>query len=90
VVGAFNQWNLTEENEMKFNISTTSFEKTFLLKQGFYNYTYAIKSITTPANEIEGNHFETENVYEIFVYNRAFQPNADLLLGYFVFETNQR
>ncbi len=90
VVGAFNQWNLTEENEMKFNISTASFEKTFLLKQGFYNYTYAIKSITTPANEIEGNHFETENVYEIFVYNRAFQPNADLLLGYFVFETNQR
>jgi hypothetical protein len=90
VLGAFNQWSLSEENEMKYNINTASFEKTFLLKQGLYNYTYVIQSPNMPASEIEGDHFETENMYEIFVYNRSFHLNADLLLGYFVFSTNPR
>ena len=41
-------------------------------------------------NQIEGNHFETENMYEVLVYYRPFQPNADLLIGYFVIPVNQR
>ncbi len=90
ILGAFNQWNQSEENQMTFNTNTASFEKTFLLKQGLYNYTYTIQSPTMAPSEIEGDHFETENTYEIFVYNRSFQPNADFLLGYFVIATNKR
>ncbi len=34
--------------------------------------------------------FQTENVYDILVYYRPFQPNADMLIGYFVIPVNPR
>jgi len=90
VLGAFNNWELNEENEMQYNLNTASFEKTFLLKQGLYNYCYRTKSSKMLASEIEGSHFETENYYEVLVYNSTLQSHADLLLGYFIFGINQR
>ncbi len=90
VLGAFNQWSYNDDTKMVYSLETASFEKTFLLKQGLYNYTYSIQSSRLPSTELEGTHFETENIYEIFVYNRSLQPNADLLLGYYIFGTNQR
>ncbi len=89
VLGAFNQWNHTEENKLTFNTTLGIFEQTLLLKQGLYNYQYVIDS-PDKLNSIEGNHFETQNSYEIFIYNRSFQPNADLLLGYSVRTLNPR
>ena len=41
VYGAFNNFNLTEENKMSFDPSTNYYYSNFLLKQGFYNYTFA-------------------------------------------------
>jgi len=60
-----------------------------LLKQGFYNYEYWGDSPDDP-NQIEGDHFQTENMYEVLVYYRPFQPMADLLVGYFVIPVNAR
>jgi hypothetical protein len=37
-----------------------------------------------------GNHFETENVYEIIVYNRPPGARADLVIGYAMIPHNQR
>ena len=55
------------------------YTKKILMKQGFYNYEYWVNSAEADGNQVEGNHFETENIYEVLVYYRPFQPNADLL-----------
>jgi len=83
VTGAWADWNLTEETLMKS--SGNLLETVILLKQGFFNYAFVTKG-----NKVEGDHFETENQYEILVYNRNFSNNADLLVGYFPFIMNPR
>jgi hypothetical protein len=82
VTGAFNYWNLDEENLMYYDSASKEYQSRILLRQGRYDYQYLVKSETLPPYLIEGSHFETENTYEIFVYYRPFQPKADLLLGY--------
>jgi len=90
VIGAFNNWDRNDENKMKYYPNKATYEVTFLLKQGLYDYQYLVDSRTLPANYFEGSHFETENTYEVLVYNRSFQPNADQLIGYFVIQVNPR
>jgi Domain of unknown function (DUF5103) len=90
ITGAFNFWDHNDESLMKYNTSKGRYQATVMLKQGLYNYQYFVDSKTLPPNYIEGDHFETENLYEVFVYNRAFRPNADMLIGYFVLQINQR
>lgn len=88
LVGAFNGWARGEENKMLYDQGIYS--QRILLKQGFYNYRYWVDSPGADGNQIEGNHYQTENLYEVLVYYRAFQPNADLLLGYFALPVNPR
>lgn len=88
VAGLFNQWNL--EDEMQFDPSSAAYLYTALLKQGLYNYQYLVKSATHPLTHFEGSHFETENIYEVLVYYRPFQPNADVLIGFFTIPVNPR
>jgi hypothetical protein len=90
VIGAFNNWDRNDENRMKYYAGKAAYEVTILLKQGLYNYQFLVDSPTLPTNYYEGSHFETENMYEVLVYNHPFQPNADLLIGYFVIQVNPR
>lgn len=90
VAGEFNHWNLDEKNQMRFDSTRGEYHARILLKQGWYDYQYLIKSPDLPPYYLEGSHFETENTYEIFVYYSAFQPRADLLIGYIRLEKNQR
>ena len=79
---------MTDDNKMQFENGL--YTKRLLLKQGFYNYTYWTTPPEPDGNQVEGNYFQTENLYEVLVYYRAFQPNADLLIGYFVIPVNPR
>ena len=90
VTGAFSYWNLLDENKMTYDSTRGSYYNTQLLKQGWYDYQYYVKSQTLPPYALEGSHFETENHYEIFVYYRSFQPKADILVGYIKLEKNPR
>lgn len=90
VSGKFNHWNLSEENKMQYDSVRKEYHASVLLKQGWYDYQYILQSQTLPPYHIEGSHFETENMYEIFVYYSAFQPRADLLIGYMRLEKNSR
>ncbi len=89
LVGRFNEYVRSEENKMHFN-PVGYYESLQFLKQGFYNYQYEVVSNQVSPTEIEGSYFQTENVYEIFVYNRPFRPNADLLIGYYLINVNPR
>lgn len=88
--GAFTNWSLSNEHKMTYDAIKKEYRGTAFIKQGWYDYQYVVKSNELPPYYFEGTHFETENNYEIFVYYRAFQPQADLLLGYIRVEENQR
>lgn len=83
VYGAFNNFSLTEENKMIFDSSTNYYNANFLLKQGFYNYTFVTKSWDTiiSESEIRGNFSETENMYTVIVYHKAFGALFDRVIG---------
>jgi hypothetical protein len=90
VAGAFNNWNREKENRMKFSPDQGAYQATVLLKQGRYDYQFLVDDKQLSLNYFEGDHFETENVYEVMVYYKPFRPNADLLVGYFVIPVNPR
>ena len=85
VMGDFNQWQRTPANEMTYNFERQAYEATLLLKQGYYNYLYGFQE--SPSSEaidfdlVEGNYFETENDYTIFIYYRPFGSRYDELIG---------
>ena len=59
------------------------YETNVLLKQGYYNYTYLLVDKNNPAvrSTVEGNYYETENVYTILVYYKPFGGRTDELIG---------
>ena len=83
VYGAFNDFKITEENKMYFDSEENTYRGNILLKQGFYNYTFATKeadgSINT--NYINGSFYETENEYTIIVYYRPFGSFFERVVG---------
>lgn len=90
VTGAFANWNLNRENLMRYDTAQSMYTSRVLLKQGWYDYQYVLKSPDLPYHYFEGSHYETENFYEIFVYYKPFQPRADLLIGYLRVDKNPR
>ncbi|MGZ8537573.1 MAG: type IX secretion system plug protein [Flavisolibacter sp.] len=77
--------------KMNFNKETGAYEKTLFLKQGFYNYLYALKSPDGKGkldfDLTEGNYFATQNSYTVLVYYRPFGARADELVGYAALHT---
>lgn len=90
LVGSLNNWSRQAENQLRYNKEQNLYEVTLFLKQGLYDYQYWIESKTANGYLLEGSHFETENFYEVFIYQRPFKPNADLLVGYFPIPVNPR
>ncbi len=87
IFGALTDWQTNDRNYMIYNPDNQAYEKTLLLKQGYYNYAYATRDYNS--NQImfditEGNHDETENDYLIFVYLRKTMSDFDRLVGYTV------
>jgi len=84
VLGAFSNWQFTKDNMLNYNYKTKCYEATILLKQGFYNYQYAFLRDSVNESDvsfIEGNHYQTENDYLIFVYWRDITSKYDRLTG---------
>lgn len=84
VVGAFNNYSRDASNRMTYDMASQTWECTLLLKQGLYDYTYVH---VAPSGEADvsfanGNHFETNNTYQILVYNRRPGTTWDELVGF--------
>jgi hypothetical protein len=84
VLGAFNNWQPSEEYRMIYNDSRKIYQCTAFMKQGYYNYAYYYLNESNKLDNTltEGNHFETENDYYIFFYQRNYTYNFDELIGY--------
>lgn len=83
VYGAFNDYALTEENKLFYNEEAHIYEASILLKQGFYNYTYATvdENDTLSLSEINGSFFQTENEYAAIIYYKPFGALYDRVIG---------
>lgn len=90
VAGAFNYWNMDEANRMTYDSAHGAYRARMMLKQGWYDYQYMVKSKSLPSYYFEGSHFETQNSYEIFFYYKPYQPRAEQLVGYLRLEENPR
>lgn len=78
------QNQLGENSRMEYNSETGLYEKALLLKQGLYNYQY----LYVPQGEsqatvalTEGNYYQAENEYTVFVYYRPMGGRYDRLIG---------
>jgi len=92
VVGGFNGWQLTPENKMVYNDGINGYVAKILLKQGYYDYAYAmvprsgeIRQLDTA--EIEGDWFETNNDYTILIYYKPFGGRYDQVIGSLTFQS---
>ncbi|MBC7588050.1 MAG: DUF5103 domain-containing protein, partial [Chitinophagaceae bacterium] len=77
---------LGDSAKMKYNATKGVYEKTLFLKQGYYSYTYLTKDLNNKkaiadAAQTDGNYWETENEYTIFVYYRSLSGRHDELVG---------
>lgn len=76
---------LTQEGKMTYNAEKGVYEKTLLLKQGYYSYTYITKEFKSrnkpDVSQTDGNYWETENDYTIFVYYRSLSGRHDELVA---------
>ncbi len=84
--GEFTNYAMDTSGKMSFNAEKGAYEKTLLLKQGYYNYNYATLPIGKKGypdfSTTEGNYWGTENSYTVLVYYRPFGGRADELIGY--------
>ena len=94
VFGALSDWQLKDEFRLTYDSVRAAYTGHALLKQGYYNYDYAVapKQAGAAPDEIyfEGTHQETENQYDLLVYYRPPGVRTDLLIAYQRIDLNQR
>lgn len=89
VLGGFNDFKPGKENQMQYDAANKKYVAKIFLKQGFYNYILATKESNGSLNfgEVNGNFWQTENLYQAFLYYAPFGRNYDGLMGYGEFRT---
>lgn len=89
VLGGMN--NFKPEPEYKMNYDGNGYNLRVKQKMGYYNYIYGVLNLKTKKMDehvLEGNSAQTENVYEILVYNRPPGSRSDLIIGYYYLKYN--
>lgn len=72
--GEITGWKINPEYKLNFNHRTNVYETRVQLKQGYYNYRYVVVNRQTGKinhSQLEGNHFATENNYQIYTYYKS-------------------
>lgn len=84
VLGQFNDYKADKFSEMYYDDTVQKYIARIYLKQGFYNYILATQNADGTLNygEINGNFWQTENLYQAFLYYTPFGRSYDGLLGY--------
>jgi len=84
VLGLFNQYRKDDNSRMVFNPAKGLYEKTLLLKQGYYSYLYGLATEPGQATQTditEGNYWETENTYTVLVYYQSYSDRGPELVA---------
>jgi hypothetical protein len=83
--GKMTDWKIQDQFQLQYDATLKGYVGKEYLKQGYYEYEYAYVEKKNPVinlDLLEGNYFETENTYQIFVYYRPFGNRGDELIGY--------
>ncbi len=91
--GKISDWRLDDRYRMVYNNRVNGYVGKVLLKQGYYDYAYAVTLANTKnkianLSEIEGDWQETENQYTILIYYRPFGERYDRVIGAATFTSN--
>lgn len=91
LIGSLTQWGKSPEAKMVWDNKLKVYQTTLLLKQGWYDYQFALNSEEGFSTDpFEGSHFETENEYEVLVYFRNLGSRYDQLVSYINLNPNKR
>ncbi len=83
LLGNLTDNHFAKENKMTFNYFTKNYECDLYLKQGYYDYMYVFLpdgKTAAQTNQIEGDHWETENDYTIYAYYKPIGSYYDQLI----------
>ena len=89
--GKMTDWKIQEKFKLAYSEKLGLYAADVLLKQGYYNYNYAVVQKGTnkvDLMELEGDWFETENEYTVLVYYRPFGSRYDQLVGAMTINSN--
>ncbi len=89
ILGDLTQNLVDDKSEMIYDFSDKCYMCSLLLKQGGYNYVYALKSKNKKELSVmqtEGSFWQSRNRYEVMVYYRPFGARYDRLVGMFIKE----
>lgn len=84
LTGEFTYNEFTSNYKVPYNETSQAYETTIMLKQGAYDFMYLWvpendhRGQTAPA---EGNFYEAENEYQIYIYHRPFGGRYDRLVA---------
>jgi hypothetical protein len=86
LTGELTNNGLSDTAKMQYNAEKGTYEKTLFLKQGYYSYTYLTqdnkrKNALADVSQTDGNYWETENEYTVYVYFRSLSGRHDELVG---------
>ncbi|MDO5509376.1 MAG: DUF5103 domain-containing protein [Weeksellaceae bacterium] len=85
VYGAFTGFECTPESTLQYVAESGLYETTMKLKQGYYNFHYAVRNVQTGEMDytaIPGSYWQTENLYNALLYYTPWGSRYDLLIGY--------
>jgi hypothetical protein len=84
VFGGLSNFNYRKEFRMKYDYEEKAYKADLLLKQGYYNYKYVLLSEGDNYGDVrpaEGSHYQAQNEYVIFVYNKEMARDYDRVVG---------
>lgn len=79
--GELTNYELNDSSQMNFNAEKGVYEGSLFLKNGYYDYSYALKDKKGNIELIDNNYWETENQYMILVYYHPYSARHDMLVG---------
>ena len=87
--GVWTSDRFTSQYEMDWNDEKNIYEKSILLKQGYYSYRYLLMNSNGELQSIipEGDFFETENTYQALLYFKGPTDRAERLVGFTSFSS---
>jgi hypothetical protein len=93
IYGGLTDWKIDDRFKLEYDYGTNMYEADVLLKQGFYNYAYAIVPKNKKSVDIatlEGDWYEAENEYTILVHFTPFGGRHDRVIGFYTFKSSKR
>lgn len=91
VFGKISDWQLKAPYKMHYNSQHQRYEADIFLKQGYYNYLYAVAPKNNAAEldfkEMEGDWYETNNTYTILIYYRPIGQRYDRIVSSHTFDS---